>query len=715
MNDDLFSDQWYRVADLQARIRKHLKVHRQVQRGKTWYILEDEASGRHHRLDPTAYAFIGRLDGKRTVEQHWQTLVEELKDAAPSQDDIVRLIGLMHQSDLIQCNIAPDVEELFQRQERRDQKKRMGAINPMAFRARLWDPSRFLDRVSPWTGWMFTRGFLLFWLLTLSTALVLTAQHWLDITAHASRSLPSSRYLILAWFCYPVIKTLHEIAHALAVRHWGGAVHEMGITLLVMMPIPYMDASAATAFNDKYHRIIVSAAGIMVEVFLASIALFVWLNVSDGLIRDLAFVTMAIGGISTVLFNANPLIKFDGYHMLADFLEIPNLAARSKVYWAHLARRKLLRARIQTPMDLAPGEARWIAPYGLVSWLYRLSIMTVLVSWFSSFSLFLAALIGLVFLYTLILKPAYDIALYLHSSGELQRHRLRAWGISAATALTLILCFVALPLPYATLAQGVIWIPDEARIRTASRGTLDRILIAEGEAVSKGQPLFILSNELLLARKRQVEAKLKALDAQYNAAINSDSAKLHQLKASIHSLDAEAQRVGEEIAALTVTAPTDGHIVISHPEDILGTFISKGTVLGYVLQDHATRLRAAIPQSDAALVKNHTHSISVRLMESGATPIRATLTTETPSATNHLPSPALSYSAGGPVITDPGDSDNLTTIDPVFIVDVLIYSDQVKRVGERAWLRFDHGREPLLTQWMLRWKQLILQHISSKA
>ena len=715
MNDDLFSDQWYRVADLKAKIRKHLKVHRQVQRGRTWYILEDEASGRHHRLDPVAYAFIGRLDGEHTVEHHWLTLVNELKDSAPSQDDIVRLIGLMHQSDLIQCDIAPDVEELFQRQERRDQKRRMGTINPMAFRARLWDPSRFLDKVGPATGWLFSRGFLLFWLLVTGSALLMTAQHWGQIAEHAGRSLPSSRYWILAWFCYPVIKACHEIAHALAVRHWGGSVHEMGITLLVLMPVPYMDASAATAFNNKYHRIIVSAAGIMVEVFLASIALFVWLNVSDGLIRDIAFVTMAIGGISTVLFNANPLVKFDGYHMLADWLEIPNLAARSKTYWGQLAREKLLHAKIQMPMDLAPGETRWIAPYGLVSWFYRLSIMTVLVGWFSSFSLLLAGAIALVFLYTLVFKPAYDIAVYLHSSGEIQRHRLRAWSISGITAITIILCTIALPLPYATLAQGVVWLPDEARIRTSSQGTLEKILVSDGDNVELGEPLFLLSNDLLRARKKQLKAELKALDAQYNAAIDKDSGKLHQLKESIRSRNAELVRTEEEITALTVTAPVTGHIVIPHSDDLIGTFVSKGTLLGYVLENHASRLRVVIPQADAALVKNRTRSISVRLMESGTSPIRATLVSEVPSATNHLPSPALAYSAGGPVITDPADSEGLTTLEPVFVVDVLIHSDRVKRVGERAWLRFDHGREPLLTQWLLRWKQLILQHVSTTA
>ena len=713
MNDDLFSDQWYRVADLHARIRKHLKVHRQVQRGRTWYILEDESNGRHHRLDPIAYAFIGRLDGSHSVEYHWERMLEELGDDAPSQDDIVRLIGLLHQSDLIQCEIAPDVEELFQRQERRDHKRRMGAINPLAFRLRLLDPTRLLDWLEPRSRWLFSRGFLVFWLTIVGWAGMLLAQHWGAVAEHAMRSLPSSRYWLLAFFCYPVIKALHEMAHALAVRHWGGAVHEMGVTLLVMMPIPYVDASAATAFNNKYHRIAVSAAGIMAEVFLASLALFTWLNVSDGLVRDIAFVTTAIGGISTVMFNANPLVKFDGYHMLADWLEIPNLASRSKVFWAHLARRKLLGARIQTPMTLTRGEAPWLLGYGIASWLYRLGIMVVLTGWFSSLSLWLAAAVGLMFLHALVLKPGWEIIAYLRNSPEIQRHRARAWGIAGAAAIALLLAIVVLPMPYATLAQGVVWVADEARVRTGAKGTLTAALVANGERVEQGQPLFELDNPLLHARKRQLEAELKALDAQYNAVIDSDSAKLLRIDESIRSKRAELDDVSSEIAALTVTAPVSGTAVISDPRDLLGTFIARGALLGYVLQDDASRLRAVIPQADAALVRSRTRDISVRLSEAGATPLPATLITETPSATKKLPSPALAYAAGGPVLTDPADPDNLTTLEPVFVVDVRLPAHQVNRVGERAWLRFDHGREPLLTQWMLRWKQLFLNHLGN--
>jgi putative peptide zinc metalloprotease protein len=412
------------------------------------------------------------------------------------------------------------------------------------------------------------------------------------------------------------------------------------------------------------------------------------------------------------MFNANPLVKFDGYHMLADWLEIPNLAARTKVFWGHLARRKLLRAKVNTPMDLAPGEAPWLAAYGPASWFYRIGIMIVLVGWFSNYSLLLAAAIGLMFLFALLLKPAWEIFTYLSQSPEIQRHRARAWAVASISAVLLLLAVVALPMPYATLAQGVVWVADEARVRTATKGTIRQILAADGEQVEQGQPLFLLDNPLLPARRQQIDAELKALDAQYNAVINTDSAQLKQLEEAIDSKQAEKDEITRELAALTIKAPVSGRIVIPRSQDLLGTFIGKGTVLAHVLQNDASRLRAVIPQADAALVKSRTTGISVRLRESGATPLPATLITETPSATNRLPSAALAYAAGGPVLTDPSDPDNLRTLEPVFIVDVQLAANQINRVGERAWLRFDHGNEPLLTQWMLRWKQLFLNHIS---
>ena len=151
------------------------------------------------------------------------------------------------------------------------------------------------------------------------------------------------KYLLMMWLFYPVIKSFHELGHGLAVKAWGGEVRETGVSILMLMPVPFVDASAASAFPEKHRRAAVGAAGMMVELFFAALATFVWLNVEDGFVRDIAFVLMVIGGVSTVLFNGNPLLRFDGYYVLSDLLDVPNLGPRSNAYVAYLAQRYLLK------------------------------------------------------------------------------------------------------------------------------------------------------------------------------------------------------------------------------------------------------------------------------------------------------------------------------------------------------------------------------------
>ena len=164
-----------------------------------------------------------------------------------------------------------------------------------------------------------------------------------EAVAQATRAhFSSGRMLLLMWLAYPVIKALHELAHAFAVKVHGGEVHEVGITLLFMTPVPYVDASASAAFPDKRQRIAVAAAGIVVEVLLATAALVLWLALEPGLLRDLAYAVIAVAGLSTLLVNGNPLLRFDGYFVAADALELPNLAQRSSRYWQVWAKRTLL-------------------------------------------------------------------------------------------------------------------------------------------------------------------------------------------------------------------------------------------------------------------------------------------------------------------------------------------------------------------------------------
>ena len=714
MSEDLFSPQWYRVANLHPQLRKHIRIHRQVHRERVWYVIEDGVTGRHHRLDPTAYAFVGRLDGKVSVDHIWNSLLEELKDHAPAQQDIVRLVGQLHQADLVQCELTPDVEELFQRQERRERQLRWGMLNPLAFRTPLFDPARLLDWLQPKTGWLFSKTFLFVWSALVLAALVLAAQNWTAISTHAGNHLPSARYLLLVWLCYPVLKSLHELAHALAVRHWGGIVHEIGISLLVLMPVPYVDASAATLFTDKYARIVVSAAGIIIEVFFAALGLLVWLNVSDGLLRDIAFTVMAIGGISTVMFNANPLLKFDGYYMLADWLEIPNLNFQVKRYWSWLARRYLLGLTAIETVDTTAGEIKWLLGYGLLSWLYRFGLMLLIAGWFAGFSLLLAVLVAFMFLYPLLLKPAYEIFQYLRTSSEIQRHRLRSWTMTGGVIMIAALVITVVPVPYATVTQGVVWLPDEAKLRANTEGFVAEILVPDGSPVIHGQALVRLRNDELAVRKKISSAHLAGLEVRYHASVGQDLVESARLREEMDTARNELTHIDEEISQLIIRSPVSGKLVMPHSGEQLGTLVSKGATLGHVFAEQEVRLRAVIPQSDAQLVRQQTQSVSVRIADQSHAVLSGKLDRAVPSATSTLPSPALGYSGGGPILTIPSDEQGLQTLEPVFIVGVLVPGSELKQVGGRAWLRFDHGKKPLVSQWALSWKQLFLQHMAAK-
>jgi putative peptide zinc metalloprotease protein len=191
--------------------------------------------------------------------------------------------------------------------------------------------------VKPFFGWIGA----LIWLAAIIPAVILFATHWTDLTQGVLDRVLVPNNLFALWILFPVIKVFHEFGHAFATKSYGGEVHDMGIMMLVIAPVPYVDASSASAFHEKWRRVIVGAAGMLVELFIASLALFLWVNAEPGIVRSMAYNTIFIASVSTVLFNGNPLLRYDGYYILADLLEIPNLRSRSASYLLYLCERYL--------------------------------------------------------------------------------------------------------------------------------------------------------------------------------------------------------------------------------------------------------------------------------------------------------------------------------------------------------------------------------------
>ena len=336
MSGSVFSSQWYRVAGLHPSLRPHLRVTRQIHRREVWYVLADPLTGRFHRMNAAAYAFVGRCDGRHSVEALSEALLAEAPDEALTQDEIVRLLVQLNQRGLIHCELTPDVVAIFQRERQASRQQRRLGVNPLAFRIRLGDPSALLARFDPWLEWLVSGWMLLFLAALIAGGGLVAAMEFDRLAADVRTWMATPRFLLIAWLLYPLIKAVHELAHGLVVRRHGGEVHQVGVSLLLLTPAPFVDASAASAFREASNRLAVSAAGILVELAIAGAALMLWALVEPGLVRDVCLVAAVIGGVSTVLFNGNPLLRFDGYYMLCDAFDLPNLATRSTAFWRYL-------------------------------------------------------------------------------------------------------------------------------------------------------------------------------------------------------------------------------------------------------------------------------------------------------------------------------------------------------------------------------------------
>ena len=714
MAGPLFSSNWYRVAELTPRLRSHARIVRHRYRGQPWYVLEDGANQRFHRFTPQAYLLVGLMDGQRTTQELWETACERLGDDAPTQDDVIHLLGQLHAADVLQCNVSPDAAEVFERYERQQRRRwQQQLFSIFSWRFPLIDPERFLRAtmplVRPLAGW----PGLVLWMLIVGPAAVLVAMSWTDLTHDLVGRVLAPQNLLALWLVFPVIKCLHELGHAYATKAFGGEVHDMGVMLLVVTPVPYVDASAASAFRNKWHRALVGAAGMIVEAFVAALAAYVWVAAEPGLLRVIAYNTIVIAGISTVLFNANPLLRFDGYYILADLLEIPNLRQRATTYLGYVAERYIYGRRDAEPPTATAGERVWFVAYAVASFVYRALVVVGIVMFIGDHYFWLAVLFAVLTAIAWIGVPLVKGVRFLLRSPRLRKVRLRALTTTTAAALAIGALVGVLPVPYRSVVEGVVWIPEESYVRAGTEGFVGRVAATPGARVRRGDVLLMLVDSELTAQVKQLAGRVRELESRYAEQRPVDLVKASIILEELRYAQEALGRARERANELTVRALTDGTFVIVVPEDLPGRFVKKGDLLGYVVELDTVTVRTVVPQSSVDLVRERTQAVHVRVAERLEQPVTAIVRRLIPGGTEKLPASALGTEGGGPIPVDPRDQYGTTALQKIFQVDVELPADSHRvNAGGRAYVRFDHGREPLARQWYHQVRQLFLSRFN---
>jgi putative peptide zinc metalloprotease protein len=654
------------------------------------------------------------MDGRRTVEEIWETAIERLGDDAPTQDEVIQLLSQLHMADILQCDVPPDTGELFHRHQRQRRRRWQSQLmSALAWRIPLIDPERMLHTLRPLARTLFSRGGFALWLVVVTSGAVLAGTHWADLTKNIVDRVLAPSNLLLLWLTFPIVKILHELGHALAVARYGEEVHEMGVMLLVMTPVPYVDASAASALENKWRRAVVGAAGMMVELALASGALWVWTMAEAGVVRALAYNVILIAGVSTLIFNGNPLLRYDGYYILADLLELPNLKARSTAYCGYLVDRYAFGRRSAEPPTTIPSEQVWFVCYAIASSIYRV-IVTLLIALFLATKFLVLGLLFAVFgCATLIAWPVGKALTMIVQGPRLREVRGRAVKVTLGVALAAIVVLFVIPVPLRTQAEGVVWIPDEAFVRAETDGFIDRIVARPGTQVRRGDVLIEALDRELSTQTEELAAQLRELRARYDEQRRADRVKAQILREEMAYVEERLSRVQARLRSLVIRAKTDGVLVLSRADDLLGRRVKQGELLAHIVDLNVLRVRAIVPQGAATLVRHRMRGVAVRLAERISEVRTAIVAREVPAASAVLPSAALGRSGGGSMPIDPSDSQGTKALQTVFQVDLEVQGPpRTIYVGEHVYVRFDHGWEPLAVQGYRHLRQLFLARFS---
>ncbi|MEX0613454.1 MAG: HlyD family efflux transporter periplasmic adaptor subunit [Pirellulales bacterium] len=496
---------------LPIRKRPDLRARKHRYQGRLYWVVKDPVGLQYYRFEDEEYAILQMLDGRSSLDEIADRFEREFPPQTIRTEELQQFIGMLHRSGLVITDAPGQGQQLVKRRDERKRKERLATLtNILSVRFKGFDPDRFFNIIYPYVRRFFSVpamiGCILLGLAALTLILV-------QFDLFQSR-LPSFHSFFQAqnwlWLAITlaVTKILHEFGHGLSCKHFGGECHEIGVMFLVLTPCLYCNVSDSWMLPNRWHRAAIGAAGMYVELVLASICTFIWWFTEPGPLNYICLNVMFISSVSTILFNANPLLRYDGYYILSDVLEIPNLRQKSST----ILNRKLGKwfLGLEEPEDpFLPKRKQWLfATYTVASAIYRwvvvLSILYFLNKVFEPYGLkVIGQMIALGAAYGLVIQPLVQVFKFFKVPGRLGKvKRVRMYASLLLIAAVIVgICFI--PLPSHVYCPLEVQARNAASVYVAVDGILDEVLVRPGDQVSEGH---------LLAQLRNIDVDLDIVD-----------------------------------------------------------------------------------------------------------------------------------------------------------------------------------------------------------
>ncbi len=710
MDAPTFSESWHRIAQQHVRLRPDVILRRQNFRGERWYVVEDPLSNRYFRIRPEAYDFLVRLGPQQTVEEVWNLCLERYPDRAPGQQECVQLLSQLYQSNLLHYDLASDAAELFRRQqERQGREFKSKLLSIMFARIPLFDPDRLLTKLAPLCGKLIGPLGALLWLIVVGLGLKTVVEHWPALLTEG-RSVVAPENIFLLYVGLIFAKVLHEFGHALFCKCFGGQVHTMGVMLLIFTPVPYVDVTSSWGLRSRKQRMLIGAAGMIVEVFLAALVAQLWARSGPGAVHSVCYNIMFVASVSTLVFNLNPLLRFDGYYILSDWLDIPNLQQRAQQHLKHLWKRYVFGLRASRSPAVTPRETWLLTVFGILSGIYRVVVFAGVLLMVADRFLIIGMLMAVVCLIGWIVMPTFRLLRYLAQSPELDRARGRAVATSLGLAALVFGVLQWVPFPSHFTAQGVVQAVHFREVVAEAPGYVQQVSLSAGQRVEAGQELLGLRNFLLDATLRRSQGQLMELDARLLAARTKEPGAMEPLSKRLlaaHQQDAELLR---QQAAMKVNAPISGEWSFLPASSLVDTFVPRGGSLGVITQPGEYELIAAVLQADAdRLFGNNLQEVEVKISGQAETTLQAAGWDLVPGARSQLPSLMLGSKGGGDIPVRADDPSGRHAAEPFYLLKSRLPTDTAAalRHGQLGTVQVRTGSEALLPRWWRKLRQFL--------
>ena len=710
---------------LQVRLRPDLVVQPQFYEGMTHYVIKDPLALKYFRFKIEEYFLLQQFDGKQTLQDVKKAFERKYRPQTISIEDLTRFVAQLHEAGIIQIDSAEQAKVLIRRRKKNRWRKVWSFLaNILFIKIPVIDPERLLTRMYPYFRWIFTPAFITVSVTSMLMAILLVASNWKTFYDKLPdfQSFFNWWTIMSFWASLAVVKIIHEFGHGLTAKHFGGEVHEMGILFLVLTPALYCDVTDSWLLPNKWKRIWISAAGIYVECFLASIATFVWWYSTPGLMNSLAMATMFICSVNTILFNANPLLRYDGYYVMADWLEIPNLRIKSTQFFAYLIQEKVLGLEIPVQSYMPRSRRSLFVTYAIASYIYRWFV-TFAILWFLSQVLkpykleSVSYLLAAGALIPLAGMPVYQIIKFLRTPGRLRKvKKVRATAFAVA-AIALVTGILLIPTPLRVQGTFVLRLAKPEVVYAEVEGRLVELNVKNGQWITKDTVLAKLSNpekqKELIQRQSDHDISFTKYLFYKQSPEREHRAQAMQAKEYADKLEPMIEKIAGQIGKLTLVSNREGQVIGAPHRASVGQWLKPGKTSDpeaktekpffcEIGDPHHLEAHLILDQADIHLIKTtndawlKVHGKAEKTYKSKVSEIAKRTSDEVPTELSNL--------AEGEVASKPdpktGNAKPLTAVYEIIIP--IENPDLELEPGLRGFAKIDGGTYTL-AWWLLRW------------